>query len=644
MSSRQSINRADFARALAVLQPKLIADRLFESRSFRSEFGIDSDRAISFGGGPPAPKTGLYQTTRDMFNRQAAQTLTAVTGEQIRISPAAETVAISVLAGGEPTTTAHSLNLMLLSPSIRARQKALRTTAEELGPTGPDPANWRGKLQQGPLDDEDMDRFWREIDASVNPNMARVARDLMTATLDRTHLVPRSRDYWVALCGAPVDGMDQETWLKDVFQPHRRRLVKRGLVPGLDLCLPMGIRHDLTPRALTKHLSHNAMWAALQQLLPIDDPFSLLGLADIAVSRSRGDRRFAGLATDVVRRLSARTLPRQDGIDVYAFLPAFVRFIEAELRVIPGVGHHPAYWRRLCSWTQAALLVRAFHTVTFDTGKLSHSITSDRTPEGVMAELLELRQDPLSHPSATSRTCIRAEILGRLLILQQCKKTQGRTLPGDDAFAQAIAEQAEVGPLLVHMPGPLELRRSPPWNFETLPELVQTGLRDRANELTSNLDDPNWIRFIHLARMIQYDNLILARITELAGKAAVPSSTIDERHAAIARIAEIGYIAVAQRHVPLSDALLGRCLETAGASTDAAEASALFKIGVIATAAAEDALDRLARYLGHLARLVPQGEVCQVLSAEMGVLKSLTPLENWHRLAQPEALARLGSR
>jgi hypothetical protein len=360
MGSVQSISRADFARTLALLQPKIIADRLFESRSFRSEFGIDSARAISFGGGPAVPKTGLYRATRDMFNRQAAQTLTAFTGEQIRISPAVETVAISVLEGGEPTTTAHSLNLMLLSPSIRARQKALHTMAEELRPTGPDPANWRERLRKGPLDDEDMDRFWREIDASVNPNMARVARDLMTATLDKTHLVPRSRDYWVALCGAPVESMDQETWLKDVFEPHRRRLVKRGLVLGLDLCLPMGIRHDLTPRVLTKHVTHNAMWAALQQLPPIDDPFSLLGIADIAVSRSDGDQRFADLAADIVQRLSAETLPRHDGLDVYAFLPAFVRFIQAELRVIPGIGHHPAYWRRLCSWIHAALLVDSF--------------------------------------------------------------------------------------------------------------------------------------------------------------------------------------------------------------------------------------------------------------------------------------------
>ena len=170
-----------------------------------------------------------------MFADNKSQSLKAVNGDELRLEVVGDNIAISFPADDGATVTTHSLNLMLLSPRAKARQKALKMTFDELGPTGPKPGEWRQKLQSGALDDAGMDLFWREIDASLVPNMARIARDLNTGTLDKTHLIPRSLDYWRALCGAPADDIDQERWLKDVFEPHRRRLIKLNLPHGLDL-------------------------------------------------------------------------------------------------------------------------------------------------------------------------------------------------------------------------------------------------------------------------------------------------------------------------------------------------------------------------------------------------------------------------
>src|SRR5260370_25486014 len=150
-------------------------------------------------------------------------------------------------------TTAHSLNLMLLSPEPKSRLAALDSIVGDLGPTGPDPRIWRERLQQAPFDHAGMYEFWRQIDASLIPHIARLSRDIMTGMLDKTHLVTRSPDYWAALCGAPSIEMDQEIWLKQVFEPHRRRLVERDLAKGLELCLPMCLRGDLS---LRPHVGH----------------------------------------------------------------------------------------------------------------------------------------------------------------------------------------------------------------------------------------------------------------------------------------------------------------------------------------------------------------------------------------------------
>ena len=488
-----------------------------------------------------------------------------------------------------------------------------------------------------------MDRFWDQIHASMVVNMARVGRDLVAGKLDRTHLVPRSLDYWRALCGSPVDRMDQETWLKEVFESHRKQLIKRDLVRGLDLCLSMGLRDDLTPRSLAENVSNEALWVALQQIQPIDDPVSLLGIADIATSRARADSRFAAAAEQTVRRLCEPQLARSDGLDVYALLLTFVSFVSGELRIVPGIADQPAYWRQICSWTQAALLVRSFGAVHFDVDELRRGLDKVRTAEGAAAELIDLRQAPLSHPSLTNPTRLRAEVLGRLLLIQQRAKVHGWTLPGDSELAKAVEQQTQADPFLAHMPGPLELERLPYLNFESLPEHFQNSLHTMADALTSSINDPNWIRFVYLSSLISYDRVILERITELSRGAEIASVDNNERKTSIFHIAQVAYIAAAQRYAPLAEAILARCLETVGPSTDEQEAVAFFRIGLIVTASLSDASDRLAQFLGNLAMLLPQGAACEALSAEIAVLRSLIPAKDWHRFSRAEALSALGS-
>jgi hypothetical protein len=648
MSGPPKISRTDIARYFALLQPPLIANQLFDDASFCSEFGIASGHAISFGGGPAIRKATLYDGVRKMFAEERPQSLAAVTGDTITVTPNGDQVALSFSTDGGATTRVYSLNLMFFSPKADVRQAALERTIDELGPTGPDPSYWHKELQERALDDDRMEQFSRQIDASVVPHIARVARDSVIGVVDKTHMIPRSLTYWEALCGPPPDRMDQESWIKEIFEPHRRRLIERDLVRGLHLCLAMAIRDDLTPRSLTAHLSHDDLWRAFEQLQPIDDPFSLLGIVDLAVSRSSDDDRFATLAARSLERLCGVELCRADGLDVYAFMPALLDLVHAELQVTPAIAACPAYWRRICAWTQAAILVRAFQTVRFDPEQFSENMKTLHAAEAQTAELLDLRQSPLSHPSETSRDCIRGEILGRLLIVRKRQTEQGQNLPGANVLAEALADQANSAPFLSQMPGPLELDRLPALQLENLPEECEefkADLRRRADELTSEVDDQNWLLFLHLSRLFRFDDHILNRITELV--ASTKFGISDEgRRAALSHMFRLSYVALAQRNVPLADAILTRCLQGIGLGTDGHHASALVRIGCIATAASgQDSVtkERFAKYLRDLAALLPQGAPCRAMCAELEVLKMLTPLGEWHSYAQADALCLLGS-
>ena len=209
MSGPPKISPTDVARYFALVQPPLIANRLFEDTSFRTEFGLDSREAISFDGGPAILKATFYDGVRKMFAEQRPQFLAALTGDAITVTVIGDDIALSFQAEGGVTTTVHSLNPMFLSPCADVRQAALQRMINELGPTGPDPSYWQKELQQGALDDGRTDHLSREIDAAVVPHMARVARDIMAGVLDKHNLVQRSLTYWRLSAGRCRLGWDK---------------------------------------------------------------------------------------------------------------------------------------------------------------------------------------------------------------------------------------------------------------------------------------------------------------------------------------------------------------------------------------------------------------------------------------------------
>ena len=100
MSGPPKISPTDVARYFALVQPPLIANRLFEDTSFRTEFGLDSREAISFDGGPAILKATFYDGVRKMFAEQRPQFLAALTGDAITVTVIGDDIALSFQAEG----------------------------------------------------------------------------------------------------------------------------------------------------------------------------------------------------------------------------------------------------------------------------------------------------------------------------------------------------------------------------------------------------------------------------------------------------------------------------------------------------------------------------------------------------------------
>jgi hypothetical protein len=636
MNTPQPIRSGELAEHLATIQPPAIASRIFDNPQFRSRFGIEIKRAISYGGGPAISKRTLHDWVRNLFADQQLQTISALDGQEIRLSLGDGHILISSTADDGTTIEVGSVILMLLSPDRETRQGAFNRLLAEVGPTGPaDAAYWRRELDKGPLDDESMEALTDQFGDSSAPHLGRIRRDIATGVLDKRNLVPNSPTYWQRLCGPLPNHVDQETWLAQVFEPHRRGLIDRELARGLDLCLAMNLRDDLSPSRLTAHISNDELWAALQQIQPFEDPFSLLGVVDLASGRAATDQRFAELSAQAVERLSGETLCRQDGLDVYDFLPALFELALSELQVMPIIALQPAFWRQICAWTQAALLARAFQLVTFDPTVFCENLRQLHYREAATAALLDLQELPLWHPSASGRILLRAVVVGRLVILRDRDAAQGRELPSLAALNKAVEQISEAAPHLINMPGPLEANRLPLLRMEDRSSEEVTQLRHRADELTADTYDQNWVVLSHLSRLIQFDDYVLSRMTAVVPTIDFSSNRDDDAKIDILRIAVIAFIAVAQRNLPLSEAILTRCHQEIQECSDDAQADALIKAGFIAVAASADrtvALDRLGRYLLDLSYLLPPGGQLIASTDPLGMLRKAHPKASLVRL------------
>jgi hypothetical protein len=232
-----------------------------------------------------------------------------------------------------------------------------------------------------------------------------------------------------------------------------------------------------------------------------------------------------------------------------------------------------------------------------------------------------------------------------LILLREREKAKGRQLPGVEALNKAAQDLAECAPLQAHMPGPLEINRSPALRMEQHSVEEKTELWKRADALTAAFEDDNWVRFFHLSRIVHFDEHILSRITALVP--AVNFGTTEEAFQSnMFLMTGIAFTAVAQRHLPLGEAVLARCRQEIEKCVDGAHAHALIKIGLIAVAASADkavALDNLTKYLVDLGYLLPQGAPCREFSAAMESLKTLIPVSEWYRFSRAEALGALGS-
>ena len=625
-----------YLRVLLSRLSPLIQERILKSPKFQKDAGINGLMA-------PFDVAGniwlgdLLDTVRKAYTTHEEQIVRNLDGDEVRLSLNKGHAAITHVGDREHDKPAARFEFALLSPDAQTRLEAFRAIPEQFGVTGPVRSYWLPILEQRPLSNSEISQIHDAIIRSVPNCMATIKDKISNFTQTQADLVPPLANYFTTLCGPLPNNSSVDNYIRGPLTNHRQALIAEDMLEGLSLVLPGCLRAGASVAPLLSGFNDDEVWRAVERLQDESDPFSLLGLLEIALIRRPTKQEFEVLANDLIGKLCGEALTRRDGLDVYEFFPALVKVSLYHLRRIDSMMTQPPYWHWLCAFTHAGLLTRLLDGLQIKPGEMTRWLESATRIGDVTADILALRSEPTWNFHHLTRYHIQAEILGRLKELEISEEAHGRQLPNRELLNRRIEEFIARG-VYPFRPGPLE-GNSRPMNRKTertLPDRDVTALISKLNERP---DELSWVGVAEISAIFFLPEELRNSLTESLKTIKLPGGTFVDR---TNTLAIAGSAASIHKDRDMAEVIVERLFqECEGEFKGEHEIRSAFWTLLVASATIDDNewIEWLKDKLYRLALTIPQKHL-KYLSALIDELKTLLPISQW-RFGQVEALCRI---
>ncbi len=413
---------------------------------FAEDFGFSLTQRVEFAGSLSIAVPDLLNAARTVYAGARTAPLADIRGAGAVLARAGddETLVASWIDAQGERRRVQVPELTLVSGNAESR---IRVLNEIVGRVGPTARGTRALLEHASsrrlTDDEIAVVLVEETTgvAAVQSRLLRkIARGWHTNLVD---IVPPSRIYWERFCGPVPDRPDAETYFREQLIPYRKELIEADLRVGLDIGCLGALRDDLSPGAWLDGIDDETVWDALTSLPAQGNPIALLAVLDVALYRA-GDDRFQRLADDTMGMLLDDHLGLPADFDVYRLFEVLADFEMDRLGLVEGADRYPGFWRRICAWMQAGLIVRMalVGRAVPEVGLLEEWCNQHRLPAGFLRRLADFQAEPLVLGHMRPARTLRHEVLGRLVRLKERHEKAGRSLP---KAAQIESAQSHTG-------------------------------------------------------------------------------------------------------------------------------------------------------------------------------------------------------
>ena len=289
-----------YLRVLLSRLSPLIQDRILKNPKFQKDTGINGllapfDVAGNIGLGD------LLDTVRKVYTTKEEQIVRNLDGDEVRLSLNEGHAAITHVGDRAHDKPAARFEFGLLSPDAQTRLETFGANLEQLGVTGPVPSYWLPILGQRPLSNIEISQIHDAIVRSVPNWMSTIKDKISNFTQTQSDLVPSLAEYFTTLCGPLPNNSSVDDYIRGPLTDHRRALIAEDMLEGMSLVLPGCLRADASVAPLLARFNDDEVWSAVERLQDVSDPFTLLGLLEIALTRRTTKSEFEVLAKQARR-------------------------------------------------------------------------------------------------------------------------------------------------------------------------------------------------------------------------------------------------------------------------------------------------------------------------------------------------------
>ena len=613
--------------------PAPFQHRILRDSEFQRKVGINGV-AAPFNDAGRIRIGDLLDAVKKVYDEKRPHTVKNLDGDDVLLDLHDRRAVILRVGDEARDKTSTPFEFGLLSPEAQIRLEAFGVITRQFSVTGPKSSDWVPILETRRPSNHEVSQIHDAIRQSV-PNWWTTTQDkIASGQLAPIDLIPSRADYFVALCGPYPNGIGVNEYILGPLADHRKTLASENLLDGMSLLLPGSLRADASIVPALAKFDNNKVLDAANRLRNMPDPFSLLGLIEIAIARRTTMPEFDAIASDLIEKLCGATLSRHDGVDVYDFFPALVDLSRRHLRRIDGMMTQPPYWHWLCAFIHAGVLTRQMDGLKFDPNEMTQWVAVTRENSDGLADILALRTEPTWRFDHLTRDRIQAEIIGRLKGLAQKEGAEERELPHSDLINKRIDEFNMRG-ISPFRPGPLEGNLRPRDHKATraLPADVVNELLVKLNDGLSKFP---WAGIDNVSATAFLPEELRIALT----KKLLTNELIDGKFVERANVLTIAaLVAAVHQDRDMAEAIAERLFREFEGEDDTQ--TAFLTLIVASTAIGEDEwIGWLREKLYRLSFIAQKGLPIKVLNTLLDELKKLLPISQW-KFGQIEALCKV---
>ena len=460
---------------LELMHP-MIRESLIQNASFRKEYGLTCDAAISFSASGVSSglfqSSKLYDAVRKCLSGASVVELYDQHRQKWELKNKCEEGELPRLELYHEKQHFIIPNTAGLSPDRTIRLRYLNEMASNVNLPVKVQEKWRKVFSERPLEDDELDAFYQEYNDTPVEQAKSIRSKIMEGNISVSSLVPTSRKYFERLTGA----FDGSSSIGDYAVGRGRaffeQLSKWQPYDGFLFSLLLSSHSALTAEIYVDQLSSEALVRAFNFLDKHGDRISQLGAIEVGLRIVSLRPEIEPILISLIKQIRDDDVERADS--GFKLISALFILVDGELSRSQLFTSEPPFYRRLAALSQAALINRQFLNTGVEIDSFCEWALSSSEVQFNIQTLVDMRIEPCWVPDFVVASQIKADFLSRILkaavnYKQNIKEGELTDLVFGTSFG-SIHSLCES--LYSYYPGPLEGNENTP---TTLPiEISQT--------------------------------------------------------------------------------------------------------------------------------------------------------------------------